>query len=190
MKTEKKRCGWCEGNSLYQSYHDEEWGVPVYDEQKLFEFLVLETFQSGLSWITILKKRDNFRQLFDQFNFDIISTYDKSKIDQLLSNQRIVRNRLKILATINNAKCFIELLKNEESFSKFIWNYVNQQPLQNNFEHLKKIPSKTKLAEQISVVLKKRGFKLIGPTTIYAFMQAIGIVNDHLVTCFRHKELL
>ena len=190
MNPEKKSCAWCEGNPLYQSYHDEEWGVPLYDEQRLFEFLTLETFQSGLSWITILKKRKNFRQAFDQFDYNKISAYDQTKVDLLLSDERIVRNRLKILATINNAKCFIELRKTEESFSNFIWNYVNHQPIQNSFELPNDIPSKTKLAEQISKDLKKKGFKFIGPTVIYSLMQATGMVNDHLVTCFRHKELL
>ena len=185
-----KSCAWCEGNPLYQSYHDEEWGVPLYDEQKLFEFLILETFQSGLSWITILKKRENFRQAFHHFDFNKISAYDQTKVDQLLSDEGIVRNRLKILATINNAKCFLELRKTEKSFSNFIWKYVNHQPIQNNFKHPNDIPSKTKLAEQISKDLKKKGFKFIGPTVIYAHMQATGMVNDHLVTCFRHKELL
>jgi len=190
MNPGKKSCAWCEGNPLYQSYHDEEWGIPLYDEQKLFEFLILETFQSGLSWITILKKRENFRQAFDHFDYNKISAYDQTKVDQLLSDEGIVRNRLKILATIINAKCFIELRKTEKSFSNFIWNYVNHKPIQNNFEHPNDIPSKTNLAEQISKDLKKKGFKFIGPTVIYAYMQATGMVNDHLVTCFRHKELL
>ena len=133
MNPGEKSCAWCEGNPLYQSYHDEEWGVPLYDEQKLFEFLILETFQSGLSWITILKKRENFRQAFDHFDFNKISAYDQTKVDQLLSDEGIVRNRLKILATINNAKCFLELRKTEKSFSNFIWKYVNHQPIQKQF---------------------------------------------------------
>ena len=186
----KEKCPWCLGDSLYENYHDTEWGVPVYYDQKLFEFLTLETFQSGLSWITVLRKRENFHQAFDRFDYHKIAQYGSEKKGELINDIGIVRNRLKIEATINNAQMFIRLQKNYGSFSKFIWDFVDGVPLNNSFKMLKEIPSYTPLAEKISVALKKEGFKFIGPTVIYAHMQATGMVNDHLEDCFRYQEIL
>ncbi len=184
---EKQRCDWCKGSNLYKSYHDEEWGFPVKDDVILFECLILEIFQAGLSWITILKKRDYFRKAFDHFDFNIIATYDQCKIDDLLQNKFIVRNKLKINATITNAISFIAIQQEFGSFSKYIWNYVNETPIQNKISHTNKAPVYTALSDTISKDLKTRSFKFVGPTIIYAFMQAIGMVNDHDINCFRNN---
>lgn len=184
-----QRCGWCLGDSLYETYHDQEWGVPVYDDQKLFEFLVLETFQSGLSWITILRKRNNFKKAFDNFDYKKIAQYQQDKIESLLEDSGIVRNKLKILATINNAQAFIKIQETYGSFSEYIWSYVDGKPIINHWSHYKEAPSSTDLSKAISKDLKKRGFKFIGPTVVYAHMQATGMVNDHETGCFRHSEL-
>lgn len=184
---EKHRCGWCVGDSLYEAYHDEEWGVPVRDDATLFEFLILETFQAGLSWITILRKRENFRKAFDHFDFRKIATYDQNKIAGLLQDSGIIRNKLKINATVSNAKAFIEVQKEYGSFSKYIWGFVDGKPIKNAFENYKDAPAKTELSDKISKDLKKRGFKFVGSTIIYAFMQATGMVNDHEVGCFRYS---
>lgn len=183
------RCGWCVGDPLYEKYHDEEWGVPVYDDETLFEFLILETFQAGLSWITILRKRENFRAAFDQFNYHKIAEYNEDKISELLSNKGIVRNKLKINATITNAIAYMKIQEEIGSFSKFIWAYVNGKPIKNNLTNYKDAPANTPLSDQISKDLKKRGFKFVGSTVIYAFMQAIGLVNDHEITCYRYSYL-
>lgn len=187
---EKKRCSWCLGDPLYMAYHDTEWGVPLYDEQKLFEFLILETFQAGLSWITVLKKRENFRAAFDQFDYTKIENYTASKVEALMNNPNIIRNRLKIKATISNAKGFIKIQQEEGSFSTYIWRFLDGKPLQNQFNSNKEIPAYTALAETISKDLKRRGFKFIGPTVVYAHMQATGMVNDHVTDCFRYKEVM
>lgn len=184
-----KRCKWAGNNPLYVKYHDSEWGVPVFDDDKIFEFLILETFQAGLSWITILKKRENFRKAFDNFDYRKIAMYDNKKFEQLVQNKEIIRNKLKINATITNAKQFIKIQKEFESFGKYIWGFVNNKPIVNKFKTMNEIPAKTELSEKISKDLKKRGFKFVGPTVIYAHMQATGMVNDHVVHCFRFREV-
>lgn len=185
----KERCSWCGTDPLYIAYHDEEWGVPVYDDDKLFEFLILETFQAGLSWITVLRKRENFRKAFDQFDFQKIALYNEGKIQELLQDAGIIRNQLKIRATISNAMAFMNIQKEFGSFSKYIWSFTEGQTLQNNFKSLFELPPKTALSDTISKDLKKRGFKFVGSTVIYAHMQATGMVNDHVTTCFRYQEL-
>ena len=184
----KNRCSWCGDDPLYIRYHDEEWGVPLYDDQALFECLILETFQAGLSWITVLKKRENFRNAFDRFNYSKIATYDEKKIESLLQNSGIIRNKLKILSVISNAKCFIEIQNEFGSFKNYIWGFVNENPIKNNFKTTSEYPVKTSLSETISKHLKNRGFKFVGATVVYAFMQAIGIVNDHVESCFRYLD--
>lgn len=184
-----KRCGWCEGDSLYENYHDHEWGVPIYDDKKLFEFLVLESFQAGLSWITILRKREHFRAAFDDFDAIKIADYTEEKKAELLQNKNIIRHQKKIEATINNAKVFLAIQKEFTSFSNYLWAFVNHTPINNNIIDYKKAPSKTLLSNQLCKDLKKRGIKFMGSTTTYAFMQAIGMVNDHEVTCFKHQKL-
>ena len=180
---EIRRCRWSERDELYRNYHDHEWGIPVYDDDILFEFLVLESFQAGLSWYTILKKRPNFRKAFDHFNYLKISAYGETKVEELMSDSGIVRNRLKILATINNAKKFKEVQKDFGSFSKYIWKFVGGKPILNHPETLKDVPATTEISDALSTDLKKRGFKFLGSTVMYAFMQATGMVNDHLVDC-------
>ena len=184
------RC-WGDKDKLMRDYHDFEWGVPLHDDYKLFEFLVLDGAQAGLSWSTILKKRENYRKAFDNFDYEKIAKYgdDEDKIEELLNNPGIIRNKLKVNAFITNAKAFIKLRKEFGSFDKYIWKYVNNTPIQNKLKSFEEMPAKTKLSEIITKDLKKRGFKFVGPTIIYAFMQAIGLVNDHLVKCFRHKEI-
>lgn len=185
----KKRCGWCLGDPLYETYHDEEWGTPVYDDDTLFEFLILETFQAGLSWITILRKRDNFRKAFDNFNYKKIANYDQEKIESLLEDAGIIRNKLKINATITNAKAFMQIQKEFGSFSKYIWGFVDGKPIKNKLENHKNAPATTSLSDAISKDLKHRGFKFVGSTVIYAHMQATGMVNDHTTECFRYNEV-
>ncbi|WP_456461550.1 DNA-3-methyladenine glycosylase I [Lutibacter sp.] len=185
----KIRCSWCGDNPLYVTYHDTEWGVPVYDDAKLFEFLVLETFQAGLSWITILKKRENFRKAFDNFNYKKIATYNEAKFEELIQNTGIIRNKLKIRATISNAIAFIKIQKEFDSFSNYIWSFTNGKPIINNWGNLREIPAATSLSNMISKDLKKRGFKFVGPTVVYAHMQATGMVNDHVIDCFRYNEV-
>ncbi|MBT8253910.1 MAG: DNA-3-methyladenine glycosylase I [Flavobacteriaceae bacterium] len=185
----KYRCEWCVGDPLYEAYHDEEWGVPVYDDKKLFEFLVLETFQAGLSWITILRKRENFRKAFDDFDYRKISNYGEGKIEELLQDAGIIRNRLKVRATVTNAKSFISIQSEFGSFSKYIWAFTQGKPVKNAFKGGKEIPANTALSDAISRDLKKRGFKFVGTTVVYAHMQATGMVNDHEVGCFRYDEV-
>lgn len=185
----KTRCGWVSDDPIYVIYHDEEWGVPVYDDQRLFEFLILETFQAGLSWITVLRKRENFRAAFEHFDVKKVAAFDDEKIASLMQDPGIIRNGAKIRAAVSNAQAFIQVQKEFGSFSKYIWGFVNGKPQQNSLQSLKDIPAKTELAEAISKDLKKRGFKFVGPTVVYAHMQATGMVNDHVVDCFRHKEV-
>lgn len=185
----KKKCDWCLGDPLYENYHDTEWGVPVYDDQKLFEFLTLEGFQAGLSWITILRKRKNFSVAFDGFDYNKVARYSKQKKIELLNDKGIIRNRLKIDAAVSNAQAYIGIQKRYGSFSQFIWGFTAGKPLVNTFKSLDEVPPFTPLAEKISKVLKNEGFKFVGPTIIYSHMQATGMVNDHLVDCFRHREI-
>ncbi len=185
----KHKCGWCIGDSLYEAYHDKEWGVPVYDDDTLFEFLILETFQAGLSWITVLRKRENFRAAFDNFDYKKIATYKQTKIDALLQNAGIIRNKLKINATITNAQAFMKIQDEFGSFSKYIWGFVDGKPIKNALKDCREGPANTLLSDTISKDLKKRGFKFVGSTVIYAHMQATGMVNDHEVTCFRYNEV-
>ena len=184
-----RRCAWVPDDELYTKYHDEEWGVPVYDDRLLFEFLILEGAQAGLSWSTILNKRENYRKAFDYFNAKKIANYDQKKIDELLNNPGIVRNRLKIRSTIQNAIAFLEIQKEMGSFRDYIWSFVDGKPLINRFQQLKEIPAKTDISDKMSKDLKKRGFNFVGSTICYAFMQAVGMVNDHTVDCFRYMEL-
>lgn len=186
----KERCLWCGEDPLYIEYHDSEWGVPVYSDRVLFEFLLLETFQAGLSWITILRKRQNFAVAFDHFDFQKIALYDDHKRDELVKNKGIIRNKLKIDSAIKNANAFILIQKEFGSFSNYIWGFTNNKILNNNWKPADALPPSTKLSEKISKDLKGRGFKFVGATIVYAFMQAIGMVNDHVNTCFRHKEVM
>ena len=181
------RCGWSEKDDLYRKYHDEEWGKPVDDDEMIFEFLVLESFQAGLSWYTILKKRENFAEAFDQFNYKKIANYSESKVEELMNNAGIIRNRLKILATINNAERFQVVQKEFGSFSKYIWNFVDGKPIVNLPKTLSDVPATTEISDSLSKDLKKRGFKFLGSTVMYAYMQATGMVNDHLVDCHFRK---
>lgn len=182
-----KRCGWCENDEQYIKYHDEEWGVPVFEDKKQFEFLVLESAQAGLSWLTILRKRENYRAAYDDFDAEKIAAYDEEKVLELLSNPGIIRNRRKIEASISNAKQFLNIQKEYGSFCNYIWGYVQGKPIINNFEELSQVPALTDLSVTISKDMKKRGFKFLGPTIIYAHMQAVGMVNDHIKECFRHN---
>lgn len=189
MKKEKKRCTWCLGDPLYEFYHDQEWGVPLSDDNQLFEFLILETFQAGLSWITILRKRENFRKAFDGFDFELIANYSEAKIQELIQDPGIIRNKLKIHAAIDNAKAFIVLREEFGTFSKYVWSFVDNKPVQNYWQSHKEVPDSTPTSISLSKDLKRQGFKFIGPTVIYAHMQATGMVNDHTQDCFRHTEI-
>lgn len=186
----KTRCFWVSDDPLYIEYHDKEWGVPVYDDDRLFEFLILETFQAGLSWITVLKKRENFRKAFDNFDYKKIAKYPESKYESLLQDPGIIRNKLKIRATISNAESFMKVQEEFGSFSKYIWGFTNGKPIVNAFKKREEVPATTELSDTISKDLKKRGFKFVGSTVIYAFMQAVGIVNDHTTDCFRYSECI
>jgi DNA-3-methyladenine glycosylase I len=190
MPEEKIRCPWCGTMPLYVRYHDEEWGVPVHDENKHFEFLVLESAQAGLSWITVLRKRESYRQAFDFFDPAIVAGYDEEKVQSLLLNTGIIRNKLKIKSAINNARHFLEIQKECGSFDTYIWNFVDHKTIVNEFKTLSELPASTPLSDRISTDMKKRGFTFTGSTIIYAHLQAIGIVNDHLVDCFRYKEVM
>lgn len=186
----KTRCSWAGSDLLYIKYHDREWGVPLKDDQTLFEFLTLEGFQAGLSWLTILRKRDNFRQALDNFDYQLIAEYNEKKIKDLLNNAGIIRNQAKIRAVVSNARAFLEVQQAFGSFSDYIWRFVDGKPIVNEWKTDKEIPAKTPLSEKISKDLKQRGFKFVGPTIIYAQMQATGMVNDHITECFRYQELL
>ena len=184
-----ERCNWSTSNPLMIKYHDEEWGVPLHDDRKLFEFFVLEGFQAGLSWQIVLNKREGFRKAFDFFNPEIVANYDQQKMEELMNNTSIIRNRLKIAACVNNARRFLEVQKEFGSFDNYIWKFVDYKPVINRFTGLSEIPAKTLLSDKISNDLKKRGFKFVGSTVIYAHMQATGMVNDHLTFCFRYQEI-
>ncbi len=185
----KKRCGWAGSDPLYVDYHDKEWGVPLHEDQRLFEMLVLEGAQAGLSWITILRKRDAYRRAFDKFDPGKVARYDKARIRRLLANKEIVRNRLKLEAAVQNAKAFLLVQKEFGSFDSYIWKFVGDRPMQNGRTNLGKIPAKTKESIAMSGDLRKRGFNFVGPTICYAFMQATGMVNDHITGCFRYPQL-
>lgn len=185
-----KRCDWCKNTfEQYIRYHDEEWGVPVHDDKTLFEFLILESAQAGLSWSTILKKRKGYRQAFANFDVEKVASFDEEKVQQLLNNSAIVRNELKIRSAINNACQFIEIQDEYGSFDKYIWQFVDGEPIQNNWKRTDQVPSTTEISDQLSKTLKKHGFMFVGSTTMYAYMQAVGMVNDHITTCFRHSEI-
>lgn len=181
---EKIRCSWCEKDDLYRAYHDNEWGKPVYNDETIFEFLVLESFQAGLSWYTILKKRENFRRALDDFNYQQIAHYTDKKAEELMQDSGIIRNRLKILATINNAQRFMEVQKEFGTFSEYIWSFVNGKPIINHPKTLKDVPATSEISDALAKDLKKRGFKFLGSTVVYAHMQATGMVNDHLLDCW------
>ncbi|HWS60066.1 MAG TPA: DNA-3-methyladenine glycosylase I [Flavobacterium sp.] len=181
----KTRCGWCLSSDLYKKYHDEEWGVPVYDDQKLFEFLILETFQAGLSWITILNKRENFRRAFDHFDYKKVANYPEEKIQELMLDAGIIRNQMKIRAAVSNAVAFMKVQEQFGSFSKYIWQFTDGKPIDNKRQSLKEVPATSLLSDAISKDLKKRGFKFVGSTVVYAHMQATGMVNDHVEECWR-----
>jgi DNA-3-methyladenine glycosylase I len=183
------RCEWLTKEEIYIKYHDEEWGVPVFDDRLLFEMLTLEGAQAGLSWITVLKKRDNYKEAFDNFDVEKIATYGEETIESLLENKGIIRNKLKVKSTITNAKAFIDIQKEFGSFSSYIWSFVNNKPIINDWAHVSEIPAKTELSDKISKELKKRGFKFVGSTIIYAYMQAVGIVNDHTDLCFKKASV-
>jgi DNA-3-methyladenine glycosylase I len=183
----KTRCAWCEKDDLYRNYHDNEWGNPVYEDDKLFEFLVLETFQAGLSWYTILKKRDNFRKAFDQFNYKKIAQYGDAEIERLMQDAGIIRNGLKIKGTITNAIAFMEIQKEFGSFSNYIWGFTDGKPIDNNPKTLKDVPAVNEISDALSKDLKKRGFKFVGSTVVYAHMQATGMVNDHVKECWKRE---
>jgi DNA-3-methyladenine glycosylase I len=185
----KQTCTWPANDDLMIAYHDNEWGVPLHDDQKLFEFLVLEGFQAGLSWRTILHKRENFHKAFDHFDAKKIAKYNEEKVEQLMQNAGIVRNRLKILATINNAQCYLKVKKEFGSFDKYMWQFTNGKIIINNWENQKDLPAKSIESDAMSKDLLKRGFKFVGSTICYAHMQATGLVNDHLIGCPKHKEL-
>ncbi len=185
----KNRCKWCLGDPIYEKYHDQEWGVPVMTDNLLFEYLILETMQAGLSWITILKKRENYRQALDNFNIQKIADYDAVKKEQLLHNAGIIRHRLKINSIVTNAQAFINVQNEHGSFSRFIWSFVDHQPLINSWNDAQEVPSKTLLSDRIAKELKQLGFKFVGSTVVYAFMQATGMVNDHLTSCYRYDEV-
>lgn len=182
-------CQWATVNEKMQHYHDTEWGVPVHDDKKLFEFLILDSFQAGLSWNTILNKRENFSDAFDQFDWKKMTTYTLEKEQELLQNAGIIRNKLKVKAAITNARCFQEIIDEFGTFDQYIWGFVNHKPIVNKHKTMSDIPAVTKDAEIISKDLKSRGFKFVGPTIIYAFMQAAGLINDHIITCKRHQEV-
>lgn len=181
-------CPWADNEQIYIDYHNHEWGKPIYDDGALFEHLLLEGFQAGLSWITILKKREHFRNAFDQFDYHKIATYTPQKIEELMQNPGIIRHRLKLQATITNAQAFIRIQEEFGSFSDYIWAFVDHQPILNHFQSLAEIPASTPVSDKIAKDLKKRGFKFVGSTTMYAFMQAIGMTNDHLTSCFKHPD--
>ena len=188
-QTEIKRCWWCGDDELYQQYHDLEWGVPVHDDRELFEFLCLEGAQAGLSWITILRKREHYRKVFDHFDAHKIARYSDSKIAELLQDPGIVRNRLKVNGFVKNARAFLELQQQGLTLDAYLWDFVDGKPLQNNRKSMQEVPATSAVSDAMAKDLKKRGFTFIGSTICYAFMQAAGLVNDHLSGCFRHPQL-
>ncbi len=184
-----KRCAWANASPSEEKYHDEEWGVPIHDDRLLFEYLILEGAQAGLSWSTILNKRCGYRKAFDNFNVKKVARYSSNKIDELLLNPEIVRNKLKVNAAVTNAKAFLDIQLDFGSFDCYIWNFVNNKPIQNSWENVSQVPTSTSESDAMSNDLKKRGFKFVGATICYAFMQAVGMVNDHSIDCFRYKEI-
>ena len=182
----QSRCAWADKSEIMSKYHDEEWGKPLHDDQKLFEFLILEGMQAGLSWLTILKKREAFRKAYDNFDVRKVALFDEIKVEELMADAGIIRNRMKIEASISNAKCFRQIVDEFGSFDKYIWSFVDFQPIINQWTKLSDLPAKTELSDLISADLKRRGFKFVGSTVVYAHMQATGMVNDHLVNCFCH----
>lgn len=187
--TEKCRCEWVQaGNALYEAYHDKEWGIPVHDDRKHFEFLILEGAQAGLSWITILKRREGYRKAFAGFDPKKVAKFDETKVEQLMQDEGIIRNRLKITAAINNAKCFLQVQKEFGTFDRYIWQFVNHKPIKNQWKSIKEIPCQSKESQALSKDLQKRGFRFVGPTIMYAHMQAIGLINDHTVDCFCYSK--
>ena len=188
-QTESNRCWWCGEDELYQQYHDLEWGVPVHDDRLLFEFICLEGAQAGLSWITILRKREHYRLVFDNFEAEKIAGYDDSKIAELLQDAGIVRNRLKVNGFVKNARAFLEIREQGGSFDDYLWSFVDGETIQTNRKSAEQVPANTEVSDAMSKDLKKRGFKFVGSTICYAFMQAVGMVNDHVVDCFRYREL-
>ncbi len=188
MTKELIRCGWLDGSEIYQHYHDEEWGVPSRDDRHLFEMLILEGAQAGLSWITILKKRENYRKAFDQFDVHKVARYRPARIEKLLQDPGIVRNRLKVNAAVQNARAVLDILDSHDSFSDYIWQFVDGKPVQNHWASLKQVPVSTERSDAMSKDLKKRGFKFVGSTICYAYMQATGMVNDHTTDCYRHRQ--
>jgi DNA-3-methyladenine glycosylase I len=189
MPKEKIRCGWAGTDPTYVGYHDTEWGVPVHDDQRLFEFIVLEGAQAGLSWITILRKRDAYRAAFDQFDPEKVARYDARRVAKLLSNEGIVRNRLKVESAVKNARAFLEVQEEFGSFDAYQWGFVDGRPIVNRYESMQQIPARTPLSDKLSKDLKQRGFNFVGSTIIYAHMQAVGMVNDHVLDCFRHRQV-
>ncbi|MCU7852127.1 MAG: DNA-3-methyladenine glycosylase I [Candidatus Thiodiazotropha sp. (ex Monitilora ramsayi)] len=189
MSKQKKRCTWAGSDPLYQSYHDTEWGVPCFDDQRLFEFLILEGAQAGLAWITILRKRANYLKNFDDFDPCKVARYSPKRIEKLLQDPGIVRNRLKVESTVTNAKAFLQMQEKHGRFSDYLWDYVDGEPVTNHWQTINQVPASTPLSDQLSKDLKKAGFKFVGTTICYAYMQAVGMVNDHTTDCFRHSEV-
>ncbi len=187
--SEPKRCGWAGPEQIYIDYHDREWGVPVYDDRRLFEFLILEGAQAGLSWITVLKKRDAYHRAFNNFDPEKIARFTPARVERLLQNPGIIRNRLKIESAVKNARAFLDVCERFGTFSQYIWQFVDGKPIQNHWKTDRQVPASTRESEQMSRELKRRGFSFVGPTICYAFMQAVGMANDHLTGCFRHRQL-
>ena len=179
------RCGWCESDALYRAYHDREWGVPVHDDRKLFEFLLLESAQAGLSWLTVLKKRENYRRAFDGFDPRKVAAYPETKIEALMSDPGVIRNRRKIESAVRNAGCFLAVQKEFGSFDRYLWGFVGGKPVAGRYRNIAEVPARTELSDRISRDLKKRGFRFLGPVIVYSFLQAVGVVNDHIDSCFR-----
>ncbi|GAA5315112.1 MAG: DNA-3-methyladenine glycosylase I [Candidatus Pelagadaptatus aseana] len=184
-----QRCPWCLGDPLYEDYHDNEWGTPCFDDAKLFEFLLLEGAQAGLAWITVLRKREHYREAYDGFDPNRIARYDDSKIAELLQNPGIIRNKLKVNSAVQNARAYLNVLDRHDSFSDYLWQFVDGQPIQNHFTTMKQVPATTPISDTMSKTLKKAGFNFVGSTICYAYMQATGMVNDHLTSCLRHQQL-
>jgi DNA-3-methyladenine glycosylase I len=188
-KGEPTRCSWCGSDELYVRYHDEEWGVPVHDDRMLFEFLILEGAQAGLSWLTILRKREGYRRCFEGFRADLVARFDQEQVERVLQDPGIVRNRLKVQAAVKNARAFLRVQEKFGTFDTYQWQFVDGHPLQNKYRSLKEVPAKTPESDAFSADLKQRGFSFVGSTIMYAHMQAVGMVNDHVMDCFRHHEL-
>ena len=189
MNMQRERCGWVSDDAMYRDYHDLEWGVPEWDDKALFEKLILDGFQAGLSWFIILRKRDNFRAAFDAFEPERIARWNKRKVEKLMANAGIVRNRAKIEATISNARGWLEIMEKGDGFSPYLWHFVGGSPIQNRWREISQVPSESAASRDLSKDLKARGFRFVGPTIVYAFMQAVGMVNDHTTSCFRHREV-